>query len=546
MATERGDEPCRPARVAFVGAGPGDPGLLTLRAAEFLAEADAVILDEMARYDVIARDVRPDAGIVVAGGGDHGSELGQASRNRLVVRTAQTTISASGQGPGLVVRLMDGDPGTFHSLADEIRACRREGIDIEVVPGITAVSAVPAYAGIPLTAPQSRSVVIACASHPPQDWAAAATDGVTVVLVGPSAQIAAALSRIIDDGRDPATPVAVVERGTTFQQRTHTTTLADARSLLDGGTLESPLLAIAGSTVEQRGDLSWWETKPLYGWRVLVPRTQDQAGSMVARLARYGAVGDVVPTIGVEPPRNPQQMQRAIKGLVTGHYEWVGLTSVNAVRAVREKFADLGLDVRAFAGLKVAAVGGATAQALRDWGLEPDLVPSGEQSTIGLLAEWPPYDADLDPINGVLLPRADIATDTLVAGLQANGWAVDDVTAYRTVRAAPPPAPVRGAIKGGDFDAVVFTSSSTVRNLVGIAGKPHASTVVACIGKATCKTAQEHGLNVAVVPEQANAIALVDALADYGRALAAAAAEAGEPVRRPSERHTTRRRKARR
>ncbi|GMA87827.1 hypothetical protein GCM10025868_30770 [Angustibacter aerolatus] len=191
---------------------------------------------------------------------------------------------------------------------------------------------------------------------------------------------------------------------------------------------------------------------------MLVPRTKDQAGGTVDRLHEFGAISEVVPTISVEPPRTPQQMERAVKGLVTGRYEWVGFTSVNAVRAVREKFVEFGLDARAFAGLKVAAVGGVTAQALREWGIEPDLLPSGEQSASGLLADWPPFDEVLDPINRVFLPRADIATDTLVAGLQDIGWEVDDVTAYRTVRAAPPAADVRDAIKTGRFDAVVFTS----------------------------------------------------------------------------------------
>ena len=208
---------------------------------------------------------------------------------------------------------------------------------------------------------------------------------------------------------------------------------------------------------------------------------------------------DEVPTIAVEPPRTPQQMERAIKGLVTGRYEWVAFTSRNAVKAVREKFEEYGLDARAFAGIKVAAVGEQTAAALLAFGVKPDLVPSGEQSAAGLLEDWPPYDPVFDPIDRVFLPRADIATENLVAGLIELGWEVDDVTAYRTVRAAPPAAPIREAIKGGGFDAVVFTSSSTVRNLVGIAGKPHASTVIACIGPETAKTAEEHGLRVDVL-----------------------------------------------
>jgi len=189
-------------------------------------------------------------------------------------------------------------------------------------------------------------------------------------------------------------------------------------------------------------------------------------------------------------------------------------------------------------------VGGVTADALRQWGLIPDLLPVQDHSAAGLLAEWPDYDAVLDPINRVFLPRADIATDTLVAGLEAMGWEVDDVTAYRTVRAAPPAAEVRDAIKSGKFDAVVFTSSSTVRNLVGIAGKPHPSTVVAAIGPATAKTAQEHGLRVDVLAPEASSDSLIDALAAHGLGLALAAAEAGEPLRRPSEKKPSSRRRA--
>ena len=253
--------------------------------------------------------------------------------------------------------------------------------------------------------------------------------------------------------------------------------------------------------MKSRSALSWFETKALFGWRVLVPRTKEQAGELSDRLRVYGAVPAEVPTIAVEPPRTPQQMERAVRGLVTGRYEWIAFTSVNAVRAVREKFEEYGLDARAFSGIKVAAVGEQTAAALLAFGVKPDLVPAGEQSAAGLLEDFPPYDDVLDPINRVFLPRADIATETLVAGLVELGWEVDDVTAYRTVRAAPPPAATREAIKTGGFDAVVFTSSSTVRNLVGIAGKPHATTVIACIGPQTAKTAEEHGLRVDVLAE---------------------------------------------
>jgi uroporphyrinogen III methyltransferase/synthase len=530
-----------PGRVAFVGAGPGDPGLMTVRAVEYLAEADVVVIDQVSREEFVARHCRPDVVVIDAGHGEHGQPLTHASRAKLLVKAAKAAGAVNGNG--LVVRLMDGDPAMFNGLSEEALACHKAGIRFEMVPGVSAVSAVPTYAGVPLTSATSPSLHVVSGGTK-VDWTRSTAHNVTVVVLGTPETLSKALGDLLAAGRDQDTPVALTERGTTITQRTHTTTLGQVVDLITSAKVEFPSLAVVGSTVPLRDQLSWFETKPLFGWNILVPRTKDQAGSMTSRLASYGATSDVVPTISVEPPRTPQQMERAIKGLVTGRYEWIGFTSVNAVRAVREKFEEFGLDARAFAGLRIAAVGGVTAGALCEWGLEPDLVPSGEQSARGLLEEWPPFDEVLDPINRVFLPRADIATETLVAGLQDMGWEVDDVTAYRTVRAAPPAASIREAIKTGKFDAVLFTSSSTVRNLVGIAGKPHPSTVVACIGPATAKIAEEHGLRVDVLAPEASAASLVDALAEYGMGLAVAAAEVGESVVRPSARRASTRRKA--
>jgi len=527
-------------RVAFVGAGPGDPGLVTLRARDRLAAADTVVLDQINRDELIARFCRPDVTVVDAGHGEHGEELTRASRAKLLVRTAKAL-----GGDGLVVRLLDGDPSLFSGFAEEAQALHKAGIPFEVVPGVSAASAVPMYAGVPLTTQQATAVHVVDAGDRRHDWAPATSEHVTVVVLGAPETLAPALAGLLGAGRSEDTPVLLTECGTTTRQVSRVTTLGEAEALLAKSSVPFPSLAVVGPSVALRDELSWYETKPLFGWNVLLPRTKDQAGPTDERLAFYGAKPDVVPTISVEPPRTPQQMDRAIRGLVTGRYEWVGFTSVNAVRAVREKFEESGLDARAFSGLKIAAVGGVTTAALRDWGIQPDLVPSGEQSAAGLLVDWPEYDEVLDPINRVFLPRADIATDTLVAGLQQMGWEVDDVTAYRTVRAAPPSAEVRDAIKSGAYDAVVFTSSSTVRNLVGIAGKPHPSTVVAVIGPATAKAAEEAGLHVDVMAPEASSDALVDALAAHGLGLAIAAQEAGEPVRRPSETKSTARRRAR-
>ncbi|MGO4341928.1 uroporphyrinogen-III synthase [Pedococcus sp. 2YAF34] len=542
MSPTRSTQPTKPTtrqpgRVAFVGAGPGDAGLMTVRSLELLARADVVVIDQVARESVVERYCRADVEVVDAGHGDHGQPLTHAMRAKLVVKAAK------GAHGGLVVRLMDGDPATFNGLAEEALACRKAGVGFDIVPGVSAVSAVPAYAGIPLTSSSSPAVHVISANDRSVDWTASVAESVTVVLLGAPEDLSGALAKLLAAGRAESAPVALTERGTTIRQSTRVTTLGEVAKVMK--TVEFPALAVVGSTVALREELSWFETKPLFGWNVLVPRTKEQSGSTISRLESYGATAEVVPTISVEPPRTPQQMERAVKGLVTGRYEWIGFTSVNAVKAVREKFEEFGLDARAFAGLKVAAVGGVTAEALHEWGIVPDLVPSGEKSANGLLADWPPFDEVLDPINRVFLPRADIATDTLVAGLQASGWEVDDVTAYRTVRAAPPAAPIREAIKGGQFDAAVFTSSSTVRNLVGIAGKPHPSTVIACIGPATAKAAEEHGLRVDVLAPEASSDALVDALADYGLGLAVAAAEAGETVVRPSAKKSSSRRRAR-
>jgi uroporphyrinogen III methyltransferase/synthase len=523
--------------VSFVGAGPGDEGLLTLRAVERLAAADIVILDQLRRDSMLSRFCRPDVEVVDAGFGEDGQPMTRAVRAKLLARTARR---------GRVVRIMDGDSASFTGLAEEITACRRAGVHFEVVPGVSAGTAVPAYAGIPLTPAGTLGVHVVHPHGSDVDWTVHATPRTTVIVLGGIDDVVGAATGMLAAGRDPRTPVAVTCRGTTVEQRTVTCLLREVEKTVPAARLDRPVVAVVGEAAGLREAGSWFETRPLFGWRVLVPRTKQQAGPMVERLAGHGATAQVVPTISVEPPRTPAQIEKAVKGLVTGRYEWIGFTSVNAVRAIREKFAEFGLDARAFAGLKVAAVGGVTAAALREWGIEPDLVPGGdtEQSASGLLEVWPPFDSVLDPINRVFLPRADIATETLVAGLVELGWEVDDVTAYRTVRAAPPPAKIREAIKGGQFDAVVFTSSSTVRNLVGIAGKPHATTVVACIGPQTAKTAREHGLRVDVLATEPSTDALVDALAEYGNGLRLSAIEAGAPVLRPSQRRGTTRRTA--
>ncbi|MBT2493073.1 bifunctional uroporphyrinogen-III C-methyltransferase/uroporphyrinogen-III synthase [Streptomyces sp. ISL-96] len=533
--------------VTFLGAGPGDPGLLTLRAVEALTSAD-VLIAEPHVLDVVRSHVRAGVSTPQLTVVDDASTAAGIP----AIRDAVNLVMEAARVGKRVVRAISGDPGLDGNAGEEMLACAAEGIPFEVVPGVASAVGVPAYAGVPLRDGRGADVrFVDARSADDRCWSEVGSSDCTAVVSTTLDAVASAAGELVSAGRKPDTPMSVTVAGTTTRQRTWNATLGTVAQVLKQAKVlpspdgHQPVIAVVGerSAAAQREQLSWFESKPLFGWRVLVPRTKEQAASLSDQLRSYGAVPHEVPTIAVEPPRTPQQMERAVKGLVTGRYEWIAFTSVNAVKAVREKFEEYGLDARAFAGIKVAAVGEQTAAALVEFGVKPDLVPSGEQSAAGLLEDWPPYDPVFDPIDRVFLPRADIATETLVAGLIELGWEVDDVTAYRTVRASPPPADTREAIKGGGFDAVLFTSSSTVRNLVGIAGKPHNVTVIACIGPATAKTAEEHGLRVDVLSPEPSVHKLAEALAAFGTQRREAAIAAGEHVTRPSERRPGSRRR---
>jgi uroporphyrinogen III methyltransferase/synthase len=484
-------------RITFVGAGPGDPGLLAVNAVEALRAAERVFTDAAvpaAITGLASAEVRPVEGVPA----DVAKALVAEARNGLTV-----------------VRVVAGDVLTDDAAVKEALAVARTNVPFDVIPGVSRGTGTAAYAGVPVGALFTEADLTDAAVV---DFDALAHAPGTLVLTVGATELANVGEQLVANGLKPDTAITVSSDGTGTGQHTATGTLGELDLVSVGMT--GTLVVTLGRAAAQRDKLTWWESRPLYGWRVLVPRTKEQAGAMSDQLRRYGAVPVEVPTIAVEPPRTPTQMERAIKGLVTGRYEWIVFTSTNAVRAVREKFEEFGLDARAFAGVKIACVGESTADAVRAFGIRPELVPSGEQSSEGLLEDFPPYDEVLDPIDRVLLPRADIATETLAAGLRERGWEIDDVTAYRTVRAAPPAAEIRDAIKSGGFQAVCFTSSSTVRNLVGIAGKPHSRTIVAVIGPQTAATAREFGLRVDVQPESATVSALVDALAEAAAAKA--------------------------
>lgn len=539
-----------PGKIQYVGSGTGDPGLLTVYGRDIITTATLVYLDPevpASISDLIGSALDssgPDTPKSYTGSGatntDYSGSVSSLEEYKCTSSVQSATLaepvpmdnnpayhdSLTKIRPALgtpeelahiiastathgqsVVRLVMGDPLTSDRILREVKELTSRGVTFEVLPGVNPATVIPGYAGMALGS--HHTVADICYGA---QWDTLAVSSLPLALMARPAQLEEISTVLQGKGLLPDTPVAVTCHGATCQQKTVETVLSDLSSL-HSPSLGEIIAVTVGSSPSARAELNWWESRSLFGWNVLVPRTKEQARAMSDRLAYYGAIAHEVPTISVEPPRSPVHMERAIKGILDGRYQWVVFTSTNAVKAVWEKFEEFGLDSRALSGIKIACVGQSTAQKVRAMGIEPELIPSGEQSSNGLLEVFPPSDTFPDAVHRVLLPRADIATETLAAGLREYGWEIDDVTAYRTVRAAPPPAATREMIKTGGFDAVCFTSSSTVRNLLGIAGKPHPRTLIACIGPKTAETARELGVRVDVQPDNASVIDLVDSLA---------------------------------
>ncbi|MHB0929560.1 MAG: uroporphyrinogen-III synthase, partial [Candidatus Nanopelagicales bacterium] len=420
-----------------------------------------------------------------------------------------------------VVRFIAGDPVWDGVLAQELQALRALG-QVSVVPGVSSTTVSATYAGVSLTGQQIREVRVVDAADPATVWKVAPRE--TLVVKGAAGATPRALAALRSAGNPGSMPFRVVSNAGSISQRTVTGELADFEALIDTKLLSPDSTIFIGEPV--RVAVEWFEQLPLLGWRVLMPRTKDALGELTQALERDGAVTTHVPTLSVEAPRTPQQIERAVTGLAAGRFGWVVFTCANAFTAVWDKCREYGLDARVFAGTHVAAVGEDTVAALAARGMYAELVHP--DTTQELLVGFPLAEEGDESVNRVLIPRAEIATETLAAGLAELGWETEEVTVFRTVRSAPPSASTREAIKTGLFDAVVFTSSATVRNLIGLAGKPHTSTVVACIGPSTVKTAEEHGLRVDVVAQAPTHAALAEALVDFARDRRAAEASSAK------------------
>ena len=493
MTLPFGGPPAQPGTVYLVGGGPGDPGLIGLRAAQLLSTGTVVAHDRLSPVEALAL-CRADAELIDVGKQPDRHPLKQEEINALLVERA-----SAGQA---VVRFKGGDPFVLARGSEEAQACRAANIPFEIVPAVTSGIAAPAYAGIPVTHRGVAPAFAVVTGHEDPtkadtqvDYEALGRFPGTLLLymgVGRLGRIAEAL---IAAGRAPTTPVAVVGWGTTPRQQTVTGTLSDIAEVLEAASVTNPAMIVVGEVVALREELAWFERRPLHGVSVLVPRTRQQAGELSERLRALGAEPIEAPTIVIEPAADPGRLRAAVASVADGAYDWVVFTSTNAVEAVYAAVDGLGLDTRVFARVSVAAVGGATAAALSQRGLRPDVVPS-EQTSTGLAAAL---------VNGApqpgraLLPRADIATPTLPAALSAAGWDTDDVEAYRTVAAPHLPPGASERLIAGEIDVIAFASSSTVRNLIALVGGALPDEVrVASIGPQTSETCRELGVRVDV------------------------------------------------
>jgi uroporphyrinogen III methyltransferase/synthase len=494
----------RPGVVYLVGAGPGDPGLITARALELIETADVILHDRLIPPGALDA-ARPDAELIHVGKRPGDPEVPQPEIEKLIVERARAGRS--------VVRLKGGDPFTFGRGGEEAEALAEAGVPFEVVPGVTAGVAAPAYAGIPVTHRDHASAVAFVTGHEDPDkdesaldWKAlAAFPGTLVIYMGVK-RLPEIAQRLLAAGRSASEPAAAVERGTMSGQRTVTASLAELAAAADGAGLRPPAVVVIGPVAARTEALAWLERRPLHGLRVVVTRARAQASALARKLAGLGAEVIELPAIRIEPRIATDEMRRIVDDIYS--YALVCLTSPNGVRLLFDALADAGRDARSFANATVAAIGPGTAASLREHGVIADIVPeeSIAEALVEALAE---VEVEGRP---VLVARAAEARDVLPDALRERGAEVDVVALYETVAEQPSDESIEAA---QEAEYVTFTSSSTVRNFVHAVGDrfPREARVIS-IGPVTSAAAREAGLEVHAEAERHDIDGLVAALID--------------------------------
>ena len=496
--------------VYLIGAGPGDPGLLTRKGERVLGMADVVVYDRL--LDPSLLELAPDADTVFVGKERGRQALRQSEINDLLV--------SEGLAGKTVVRLKGGDPFVFGRGGEEAQALAAAGIPFEVVPGVTSAVAAAAYAGIPVTHRGiSTSVTIVTGSEDPTkgrtstDWASLAKTGGTLVALMGWATLPGIVETLGANGMSEDTPVALVQWGTWTRQRTVTGNLADIVESGRQAGIGAPVIVVIGAVAGLRDEIGWFDRRPLWGKRVLVTRSRTQASRLIELLTGLGAEVVELPAIEIGPLDDYADLDRVLKETASASDRWVIFSSVNSVEYVWQRLRSMGMDARYFAGATVGAIGPATGRALRERGIEPDFVPKRSVSE-EVIAELSGLDWTGQQ---VLLPGSAIGRDALAYGLENLGADVRRVAAYTNTRPVDVEERAREAFKVG-IDVVTFTSSSTVRNLLDILGNDRHvlnECLVACIGPITAATANKLCLTVDIVAAEHNVEGLADALVNH-------------------------------
>ena len=492
--------------VVLVGAGPGDMGLLTLSGKQWLQKADVVLYDHLVNPDMI-RFTQKSAEMIYVGKKEGVASMEQEQINNLLINKAREEK--------IVVRLKGGDPFIFGRGGEEIQAIQAVGIPFIIVPGVSSVTGVAAYAGIPLTHRHLSSTlsIITGSNEKNQgdihiDWEKIASRSGTLVFLMGARKLPLIVEKLIKFGKSPDTPIAVVQWGTTARQKTWTGTLGTIVEISAEDKILPPALTIIGEVVNLKSKIEWYEHLPLFGKTVVVTRKGDQADSMIDRLRELGAEPFFFPVIETIAPDDWSPLDNALNNL--SQYDGLIFTSVNGVRFFAERLKTIEQDIRELKGARVYTIGPKTAEAVRDLGIRVDVVPEN------FVAESLIESIGNAEGKRFLIPRATVARETLPEQLRKMGALVDVAPAYKTVLPSQSVDALEKRLKEGSVDVITFTSSSTVTNFLTLTGEQLLpaikNTKIACIGPITAKTARDAGLNVEIMPEQYTVSSLMDAI----------------------------------
>ena len=498
-------------KVILIGAGPGDVGLLTLQGKHWLQKAEVILYDHLVNEDLL-RFTKKETEVIYVGKKEGIATLDQEKINSLLIEKAK-------EGK-VVVRLKGGDPFIFGRGGEEIQAVKRSKIPFLVVPGVTSVTGVAAYAGIPLTHRDLSSTlsIITGSNEKKQgdihiDWEKIASRSGTLVFLMGARKLLLIVEKLMKFGKSPDTPIAVIQWGTTARQKTWKGTLSTIGKKTSKEKISPPALTIIGEVVNLKPEIEWYEHLPLFGKSIVVTRKGDQAEGMIERLGELGAEPVFFPVIETVAPEDWATLDEALNNI--SRYDGLIFTSVNGVRFFFQRLKEIQQDIRNLKNLRVYTIGPKTAEAVRDLGICVDVVPED------FVAESLIESIGKEKITGqrFLIPRAAVAREVLPKTLREMGAQVDIAPAYQTILPKPKSDAFSKRLQSGDIDVLTFTSSSTVKNFLELTGKSLFEEVkktrIACIGPITAETAKNAGLNVDIVPKEYTVPALLEAIEDY-------------------------------